>query len=158
MKSVLVSLATAPLACLTSMCPANLGASDVANVAGDEAKLHIGIREVPAVMALPSKVPDGNARFDGACAALEKRLEFPTGMLQRQLKEFAQKLLQSADTPPLERVGALFTMGRYAEAETAALHITTDSNDNVKGLELAGRCAAQLGDLDRALNHYRAAA
>ena len=158
-KSPLLRLAAGLLLCSIGMCSANLWASDVAG-SDDEAKLHIGIREVPAVMALPSnaKEEDPDARFNRACAALEKRLQFPTGLLQQHLQEFAKKLLQSADTPPLERVGALFTMGRYAEAEAAALSVARDSNGDVKSLELAGRCAAQLGDLDRALHHYRAAA
>src|ERR1041385_6251502 len=98
MKLILSRLASALIAALIFACPARLWSLNVAVSTEDEAKLHIGIREVPAVMALPSKVPDGNTRFVAACAALEKRLQFPTGLLQRQLKEFAQKLLQSADT------------------------------------------------------------
>ena len=160
MKSPLLNLAAAMLVYLMGIYSGDLSAANAANSTDDEGKLHIGIREVPAVMALPSKAKDEDqdVRVNRACAALEKRLQFPTGLLQRQLKEFAQKLLQSVDTPPLERAGALFTMGRYAEAESDALAVAKDSKGDVKALELAGRCAAQLGDIDRALNHYRAAA
>ena len=160
MKSLFLSLEAAMLPCLIGVCSADLWASDVTSSTDDEAKLHIGIRELPAVMALPSKTKDEGeeVRFNRACAALEKRLQFPTGLLQRQLKEFAEKLIDEADTSALERAGALFTMGRYSEAETTALAVSKNSNGDVKGLELAGRSAAQLGDLDRALNHYRAAA
>ncbi len=134
--------------------------SPAVNTRRDEQKLHFAIRELPAVLELPGRGQrdDESARFARACAMLENRLQIPAGSLHKDLPAFADTLLKSADTPALERGGALFATREYAEAETAALRIASAGPDGAKALELAGRCAAQLGQLDRALKHYRAAA
>jgi tetratricopeptide (TPR) repeat protein len=143
-------LSEALLGIVIWVCLANCGISSDAT--SDEEKLHIGLQELPAVMALPSKA-NGDSRFDRACIALEKRLNLPGGLLRDHLRDFAEKLIKSGDTPTLERAAALFSLGRYSEGEAQALAIGND----VKAVELAGRCAAQLGEYDRALEHYHAA-
>jgi tetratricopeptide (TPR) repeat protein len=124
-----------------------------------EEKLHLAIRELPASLDLPA--PDGAddpaGRLARACATLEGVLKLPPGTLQKDLPAFARKLLDDKGTSAVERAGALFAIRDYAGAESAALRIPGSDPQFARALQLAGRSAAQLGQLGRALGHYRAA-
>ena len=126
----------------------------------NEEMLHVAVREIPAVLALPSpgKPDDPNARFAQACSLLESRFSLPPGSLTKELPGFARKLLDDKDTPALERTGALFVMGKYVEAEAAAIRLADTAPDAAKAWQLAGRSAAQQGQLDRAMKYFRTAA
>jgi tetratricopeptide (TPR) repeat protein len=120
-------------------------------------QLHIAIREIPAVLALPATngPDDPNARLGRAYAQLEKRLRFPSGSLAAGVPAFAANLLKSPETPPLEHAGAQFALRHYAEAESEALRLAASSGpETAKAWQLAGRSATQQHLFDRAREHY----
>jgi len=147
------------LLCAVLLLPSWAVAADKPSRSHEEV-LHIAIREIPAVLALPSpdRPDDPNARFAQACSLLESRFSLPPSSLVKELPGFAQKLLDDRDTPVLERAGALFVVRKYAEAEAAATRLAEAGSDAAKAWQLAGRSAAQQGQLDRAMKYFRTAA
>lgn len=87
-------------------------------------------------------VPPGNLMFTPAYEAL-------LPLVRRMRVE---------DTPELERATAPFITGKYVEAEAAATRLGSSAPETAKAWQLAGRSAVQLGQLDRAMKHFRTAA
>ena len=97
---------------------------DNARLAQQNDKLLQALRDLPQAL---SRQPRGDAPDDEdtrtarAYTVLEAQLKLTPGSLAKELPQFAQQLLQRADTSALDRANALFATRKFAEAEAEAL-------------------------------------
>ena len=131
-------------------------------------KLLQALRDLPQTL---SQQPRSDAKDDEATriarayAVLETQLKLPPGSLAKELPQFAQQLLQRADTSALDRANALFATQKFAEAETEALKakdlalaaVGKPVQDAIAALRLAGQSAEAQIHYAQAMDHYNAA-
>lgn len=132
-------------------------------------KLLQALRDLPQTL---SQQPRTNAKEDEtiriarAYSELETQLKHPPGSLAKELPQFAQQLLQRADTSALDRANALFATQKFAEAEAEALKAKDHAlafagqhaQDAIDALLLAGQSAQEQIHYFQAMEYYRAAA
>lgn len=134
----------------------------------DNAKLLQALRDLPQTLNQQprSAAPDDEAtRIARAYTVLETQLKLPPGSLAKELPQFAQQLLQRADTSALDRANALFATQKFAEAEEEALKAKDQAlaaagkpvQDAIAALRLAGQSAQAQIHYAQAMEHYRAA-
>jgi tetratricopeptide (TPR) repeat protein len=108
---------------------------------------------------------DEATRIARAYTVLETQLQLPPGSLAKGLRQFAQQLLQRADTSTMDRANALFAIQKFTEAEAEALKAKDHALASgqpvqyvIASLYLAGQSAEAQIHYSQALEHYHAAA
>jgi tetratricopeptide (TPR) repeat protein len=131
-------------------------------------KLLQALRDLPQTLSLQPRTDakeDETIRIARAYSELETQLKIPPGSLAKELPQFAQQLLQRADTSALDRANALFATQKFVEAEAEALkakdHALASAGqhaqDAIDALLLAGQSAQAQIHYPQAMDYYLAA-
>ena len=139
------------------------------SIAEQQQKLLDAFHKFPEVVAQqtrPGNPGDNTEQKARAFAVLENEYGLPPGSLAIELPKLAATLLARADTSDRDRAIALFLIGKFADAETAALKASDKAlvaagkpiHDRINALGLAASSAREQFQHERALQHLRGAA